>query len=336
MLKSSGLALVCAVLSAACAQAQEKVQLKTVLQGLTNPAGAAVQPGTGAVYVSDSGAGRVLRLDSKNGGDATPAITDFTIDIYGKGPKYNIGPLGLLFLDEKTLVVGGGDRKDGEEVAYIFELPAKGALKAGDAKHKLGPIAPGEASKLGEGNFYGVAADRNGIYFTSNGDDTKGWVLKVPLEGGAPGKLTPFIATKVAVEVDAPVGIAISPKGQIAVGQMGEINVPTDSLLTFYDAKTGKLLSKATTGLYDIAGLAYSPKSGNLYAVDFAWMKTAEGGLYRLDVQDAGGKMTVRAAKIASLDKPTALAFAPDGSLYVTVIGTGDKGGKLIRVEGDL
>ena len=37
------------------------------------------------------------------------------------------------------------------------------------------------------------------------------------------------------------------------------------------------------TRLYDITGLAYSPKTGLLYATDFAWMQTDEGGLFRLD-----------------------------------------------------
>ena len=65
---------------------------------------------------------------------------------------------------------------------------------------------------------------------------------------------------------------------------MGEVNVAGDSLLTFYDAKTGKLITSIKTGLSDIVGLAYHPKSGKLYAVDFSWVDPTKGGLYRLDV----------------------------------------------------
>ena len=129
------------------------------------------------------------------------------------------------------------------------------------------------------------------------------------------------------VEVDAPVAIALSKQGDIVVGQFGEVNKPQDSLLTFYSAKTGKMLMNLETKLYDITGLAYSPKSGNLYATDFAWMKPDEGGLYRLDRNASG----VKAVKIASLDKPTALAFASDGTLYITVIGP--KGRRRKRLE---
>ena len=94
------------------------------------------------------------------------------------------------------------------------------------------------------------------------------------------GKLERYLPTKEMVEVDAPVGITISQQGEIVVGQCGEVNKPKDSLLSFYSAKTGKMLKNQETGLYDITGLAYSPKTGLLYATDFAWMAPAEGGLF--------------------------------------------------------
>jgi hypothetical protein len=63
-------------------------------------------------------------------------------------------------------------------------------------------------------------------------------------------------------------------------------------------------------------------------------MKPDEGGLFRIDASATG----VKTSKIASLDKPTALAFAPDGTLYITVIGpkgeneNASKQGKLLKV----
>ena len=187
---------------------------------------------------------------------------------------------------------------------------------------------------LGEGNLYALALTPTALYVTCNGDDTKGWVAKADLNGTKFGKLERWLPTKEMVEVDAPVGIAISKQGDIVVGQFGENNKPNDSLLTFYSAKTGKMLMNLETKLYDITGLAYSPKTGLLYATDFAWMKTDEGGLFRLD---ASGN-SVKTTKIASLDKPTALAFAPDGTLYITVIGpkaegeNASKQGKLLKI----
>lgn len=302
---------------AVSAAAQES-KPEAVVGGLSNPCGVTVQPETGVVFVADSAAGRVIRIVD---GKAQDVITGSPKDVYGKGPFYDIGPLGLVFLDKSTLVVGDGGYKDGFEFLRVFTVPEAGQAALDFEKDgvKSGPLAP-EDGIVGEGNLYGLAATKSAVYVTCNGDDTKGWVAKADITGTKLGKLERFIPTKEAVEVDAPVGIAISPRGEIVVGQMGEINKPKDSLLTFYSAKTGMKLLNLETGLYDIAGVAYSPKTGNLYAVDFAWMAEGEGGLFRLDADQANAG-SLKAVKIAGLDKPTAMAFAPDGTLYVTVVG---------------
>jgi DNA-binding beta-propeller fold protein YncE len=317
--------------------AQESAtKFETVLGGLSNPCGVAVQPETGQVYVADSAAARVIRLAE---GKAQDVVTGFPKDVYGKGPFYDIGPLGLVFLDKSTLVVGDGGFKDGEEFLRVYTVPeaAGPALDfEKDATSKSGPLAAAEGV-LGEGNLYGLAATKAAVYVTCNGDDTKGWIAKADITGTKLGKLERFIPSKEAVEVDAPVGVTISPRGEIVIGQMGEINKPKDSLLTFYSAKTGMKILNLETGLYDISGLAYSPKTGNLYAVDFAWMATGEGGLFRLDADQKNPAAGLKAVKIASLDKPTAMAFAADGTLYVTVVGpkkedeNAPKEGKLLK-----
>ena len=295
------------------------VKVETVLEALINPSGVAVQPETGVVFVSDSGAGRVIRVVD---GKAEDVITDFPMDVYGEDPKYDIGPLGLLFLDKDTLVVGGGGNPDGEELVRVYAVPAAGteAINAEEMKESVGPLKETEEI-AGEGNFYAVAANEAAIFVTCNGDDNKGWVSRADRNGKL-DKLTRFIATKEAVDVDAPVGITISPEGHVVVGQMGEITAPKDSLLSFYGASDGKLLLNLDTGLFDITSLVYSPKTGQLYALDFAWMAPEEGGLFRLDGEGTGKDQSCKAVKQASLDKPTAMAFGSDGTLYITAFGT--------------
>ena len=322
-----------AVITVASVSAQDK-KVETVLEGLNNPCGIAIQPGTKHVFVSDSGAARIIRIVD---GKAQAVITDFPIDVYGKGPMYNIGPLGLAFLNENTLVVGGGGLADGEELLRVYTIPKAGepAIKADKMASNFKLAASGDLK--GEGNFYGVAIGPTGIFVTANGDDTKGWVGKAEVTGSEVTSFKRYIATKESTEsVDAPVAITIMPKkGHIVVGQMGEIKVPNDGLLTFYNANSGKMMMNLATNLHDITGLAYSPR-GRLYATDFAWSATTEGGLFRLDKAKKDGKQAVTAKKMASLDKPTALVFAEDGTLYMTVIGTAKEGeapqGKVVKI----
>lgn len=336
------LAAVLAVLSTGSAQAEDKYKARDVLLGLLNPSGLAAQAGTSHLLISDSGAERILCFHCDGSGDYEKVITKFGKDVYGKGPKYDIGPLGLAFMG-RQLVVGGGEKVDSEEVLHIYDLPPHGQSITADKGTTLGPIPAGPDSGKGEGNYFGVATTADGIYVTSNGDDTKGWILKSEVKAGKAGPLKPFIATKSKVDVDAPAAITVNKAGQLVVGQMGEVaGKPGDSLLTIYDAKSGDLVTSAKTGLHDLVGLAYSPKTGKLYGIDFAWEKTADGGLYSIEIEGTGKEAKVKTEKLTSLDKPAAMAFGPDGKLYVAVFGTkgeaadAPRPGKLVVIEGDL
>lgn len=319
-----GLTLLMPSQSVEAADAKEKsMKSRVVADQLDNPSGVAVHPKTGHVFFAARDG--VHRLVPGKTGKVYPEITSYPTDVYGKGPKYNIGPLGVGFLGNDHLVVGDGSRPDGEELVRVYKIsadPATQPVGEDSAEFTLGPIEQGEDSAKGEGNFYGVAVNKAGIFITANGDDTKGWILKAEVKNGKPQALKAAIATKVATGVDAPVAITNGENGEIVVGQMGEMNVPGDSLLTVYNAKSGELLSSYETGLSDIAGLAFSPKTGKLYAADFSWAKPEDGGLFEL-ITD-GKEVTVK--KVMSLDKPTALAFDKRGRLYITVFGSTEEG----------
>lgn len=326
---------VCAVAwlaAGASADDARQTGLRSYGSGFDNPSGVAVQPGTGHVFVAERrGVYRLTPPERKAEGEKRPKrkfveINGFPTDVYGKGPMYDIGPLGLAFIDSGKLVVGDGSRPDGQELVYVFEVsdePAEKPQKESGAAQTLGPIPASDKTVMGEGNFYGVVVHDGAIYITNNGDDTKGWVSRSRLNGTA-GPLELYIATKVATQVDAPVAITTNKEGELVIGQMGEMTTPGDSLLTFYDPSTGDLKAKYETGLSDIAGLAYSPKTGRLYAADFSWHDPAQGGLFELTVAD--GK--VETTKVFSLDKPTSLAFDDDGNLYVAAFGTAEEGAK--------
>ncbi|VAX39528.1 hypothetical protein MNBD_PLANCTO02-1724 [hydrothermal vent metagenome] len=336
------------------AEDNKEVKAEVLALNLENPSGLAIHPETGDVFIASRyGIYRYQPKEHK----MNIEIDNYATDVYGKGPRYNIGPLGLTFIDKNHLVVADGSRKDGEELVRIYKL-TKGSVenktklkyaKEDSAAFTLGPIKASEKSKNGEGNFFGVTIGAGNIFVTCHGDDTKGWIAKSKFKDGKPGKLELFIATKEVLQVDAPSAIMMSADGEdLVVAQMGEITQAGDSLLVTYNPKDGKMRKKYTTGLNDIVGLAISPKTKKVYATDFSWIDTSKGGLFELTID--GDKITAK--KILSLDKPSAIAFDKEGRLYLTVFGTAPKAnvkkeetkkkvsplapGKLLRIDAGL
>jgi DNA-binding beta-propeller fold protein YncE len=311
---------------------------ETVLVNLLNPCGVAIQPQTGHVFVSSRFGVYCYDPSYKKPKEhrATVEIDGYPdrAGVFGSGPKYEIGPLGLAFLDKDHLVVGDGSRKAGEDFVRVYKIPAKlpGAndwIKEDTAVASLGPIKAGKDSAKGEGTFYGVAVGAGAIWTTSQGDPTKGWVAKAEIKDAKSselkiGELKPSIATTSTTDSAGPGPITFTPDGkELLVGLVGSTDSDSaDSVLAFYDPTNGSLKRKLKTTLRDVSGLAYSPKTHTLYATDFAWKTPHEGGLFALAIEGD----TVKATKITSLDKPTALAFDPTGHLYVSVFGTADKG----------
>src|SRR5262245_53862129 len=126
----------------ASATSAQTAKVEDVVGGLSNPCGIAIQPGTSQVFLSDSANGRVCRV---NNGKLEDVITGSPKDVYGKGPFYDIGPLGLVFSsDGKSLIVGDGGYKDGEECIRVFPVPEAGKPALNyekDAAQKPGPLA---------------------------------------------------------------------------------------------------------------------------------------------------------------------------------------------------
>jgi DNA-binding beta-propeller fold protein YncE len=306
--------------------AQEKSRPERVLISLLSPSGVAIQQGTDHVFIStrfgiyryEPNYARPLEHKAGIEIDGYPK----QVDSFGPGPKYDIGPLGLAFVDRNRLAVGDGSRKPGEDVVRIYKLPATPPnadswIKEDAAERTLGPIKTGSDSSTGEGDFFGVAVGHDAIWVTCHGDETKGWIAKSELKEGKPGPLKPTIATKTATQVAGPGPITFTPDGkELVVGLTGDLNSEErDSVIAFFDPADGSLKRKMSAGLYDVTGLAYSPKTKKLYATDFAWKKPRDGGLFELVVD--GDKM--KATRVVALDKPAALAFDPAGHLYITV-----------------
>jgi hypothetical protein len=331
----------------------QETTLETVVEGLNNPTGIAIQPGTNHVFVADSGAGRVIRVVD---GKLQEVITDFPTDYYGKSPIYDIGPLSLMFIDQFTLVVGGGGLEDGEDSIQLYKIPEAGkAPITADQIEGEAQTLPAESDEIpGEGDFYSMANTSKGIYVTCNGDDAKGWIALATIVEGKLSNFKRSFALKEETKTNAPVAITLSPDGYLAIGQMGNIRGSGDSLLTFCDPEDGKILASFETGLDNLTGLAYGPKRGRLFATEFRKInqsaansgEDSEENVGEADLPSgalvkliARGEDECEAVEIMRLDKPTSLAFSPEGDLYVTLAGNTSEGvetpdGKLVVIKG--
>ena len=147
-------------------------KVETVAEGLNVPCGVAIQPGTGHVFVADSAAGRVVRIVD---GKVEDVIVDFPIDKYGKGPTYPIGPLGLAFVDENILAVGGGGYPDAKDKLRVYNIPAAGgdALNADEddaARDSVGGDQHRGRSRASSERGTGGAASDQGLLGPGTGE----------------------------------------------------------------------------------------------------------------------------------------------------------------------
>ena len=144
--------------------------------------------------------------------------------------------------------------------------------------------------------------------------------MKARVQAGVVGTPRAFGPADSAHE---PRAATTSPSGRFIVGD-------ADGRLLFYNPIDGEVELAMPTDLRQLTGLTYNPTSGNLFAADFA------GGVYRIEDASEAGRPACRAVKIADVNRPTALAFAPDGSLYVVTFGDRDDNGTLTVLSGDL
>lgn len=322
-----------------------KVKLETIAAGLDNPCGITFRPATNELLVSESGSGRIVLLPADKPGKPTPVVTGFPVRPAPAPFSFDVGPLGITFLDRLTFAVGTGGDKKGRDVVAIFSLSAGDKpLTFETARRKLGPIRPEADGKNAEGFFYGVANVPTALFATSHGDDASGWISRAFLidSAGKAADFKPLINTKSLSGVGGPMALVLSKRGELVVGECGSFDKPHGAAISFYSPKDkGRLLLSVPTGLSNITGLAYSPRSAYLYALDLSWSDTKEAGLYRIDATRENGRMSAKAVKITPLDRPTAMTFASDGTLYVTQLGpTADgmkeKQGQVVRITGDL
>lgn len=316
-----------------------------VLSGLDNPLGLALVPTSARTephefFFAESGAGRIVHFSTANPQQLEEVVSGFPIGTMGDG-AIRVGPLALAFVSRAKLIVASKSDTAGADVVSGYSLSEDGtALQYTSSDYSVGPVSSDVAVKIDDFQLLGLALSDKNCFFTTGGIGSQGWIIKSGIEANRLTYLQPFVELSKHADNGSPGGVAVIPPPRapfLVTALMGGREATPDSRLVFFIPSTGQPVLNLPTGLFDVVSLAYSP-SGQLYAADFSWHDAQAGGVYRLDDARVDGRQTVRAVKIASVVRPWALAFAPDGTLYVTALGASetDKQGTVSRIRGDL
>jgi hypothetical protein len=323
------------------------VAVKKVLSGLNNPHGVAIRPdGSGEsyeVFVAESGAGRVVKIFGDKPEKRIDVVSGFSTKPANEESALTAGVHSLHFLDHMRLVVAGGD-DDGAPFVRLYELvEPESPLTADQHKHEANVPEAGKAPNFGAHMFRSIARtqpnDRVGDFLlvAAPTDSEAAQLVYVPVRSGALGDVVPT-GLKNLDKVFQIGGIAVGKIGYVIISTNAPGDPSQPSQLLFFNPLDRRIVMQLPTDLRRIVALAYSPKSGNLFAANSPTAADGRAGIYRVDANNQQGASACTSVKIADVGNPTAIAFAPDGALYVTASGDSNNknAGVLLKLTGDL
>jgi DNA-binding beta-propeller fold protein YncE len=323
------------------------VAVKQVLTGLKNPHGVAVRPDGSSesyeIFVAESGSGRVFKFIIGKPEKRIDVVSGFSTKSADKDNPTAAGAHSLQFLDHMRLVVAGGD-DDGTPFVRLYELPEpESPLSSDQHKHEANVPETGKEPNFDAHVFRSIARtqanDRVGDFLlvAAPAESKSSGLVYVPIRSGTLGDAVPAHVKDAEGEFQIG-GIAVGSNGYatMATNALGRSEQP--SRLAYFNPLDRRIVMQLPTELSRIIALAYSSKSGNLFVVNAPTNDDGRAGIYRIDGVNQSGTSACTAAKIAEVRGPTALAFGPDGSLYVTATGDpkGKDAGALLKLTGDL
>ncbi|MCC7475543.1 MAG: hypothetical protein IT425_09120 [Pirellulales bacterium] len=324
-----------------------------LLGGLRSPCSIAIRPeidGATQVFVADRGSGRVLRIDGGRSSDAPTqeaieAVVGFPTAAAAIEQPDAVGVQSILFLDQLRLVASGRE-SSGQPFLNIYELSGQtGALPFTSPKQiaKLpSKSLPGEAifhlHDLSRSRANDLVPDF--LLAAASGEAGVKPLWRIGLAANTLGDVTPYAATLAADAASSHVvsigSIATAPTGHWVIASRNTAAPPAGDLVTFLMPHNGQVAMQITTSLPRIVALAYHPRTGELFAASAATGDGTRGGIYRLDDASTPGNLGCRATPVASLARPTAIAFDPLGTLYVAAleaVGEKQAAGVVLRLE---
>ncbi len=212
------------------------------------------------------------------------------------------------------------------EPAGVYRVEASGAttLVADlEAWHKANPTAERPPDYTPGGIWQGMASSGGRLWAT---DANGGQVVTVAPDG------TIARAADVSGEDPTPTGVTAAPDGGVYVAYLTRVPYPNGTAKVIRVAPDGTV-SDAWTGLTAATDVAVGP-DGTLYALELAtgnapeppYVRPGTGRVVRQAGPEALDEVTT------GLDYPIAMAFGPDGGLYVAgpALG-GEEGAGVVR-----
>lgn len=305
--------------------------VQKVATGLKNPCSVAVRPDGAAdqyeVFVADAGAGKVVKFAASNPGKSIDVVSGFTMPQTNNGNGARTGIQSLLFLDHLRLLVTGTD-DDEQPFFQLYELPESDTPLSSDQHKADVRLSAGKKHDAnGIRTLPGIARTQPNEKFgdvlivPSRADTGSDGLVVIPVRAG-------MLAEPVAVQLTNPGGdlavdaITAVKSGYIVLAGRAEKS-DQSSVLAFVNPLDRSVVMQVPVELERIVALAYSPKTGNLYAANSATSNKSHSGIFRVDATEKNGAPACKIQKIERIESPTALAFAPSGALYITTSGNG-------------
>jgi hypothetical protein len=235
------------------------------------------------------------------------------------------------------MIVSGG-----EALLGLHELPGDDARVAADepnetidAAEALPPAPPRHVAAILRTRANRRVPDM--LILAVTGADRRSRLWKVPIRTDTFGN--PELFSAEANDDSRTVSALVADqRGFIVAAEFATDGTEQQCQLSFYNPIDSSTALRLPIELREITAIACSPISGNLYAAAI----TPDGespGVYRIDDATTAGRPACKAVKIADVEHPNALAFGPDGSLYVATVDDVDsehEQGKLLRMTGEL
>lgn len=316
----------------------DDVNVEELAGGLVDPIAVVLRPGGSRsgpdLLVVESPKGRVLGFSTTKP-DAEPV--EILASVSADGSE-KVGP--ALFRSRNRLLLGSVAADSSSASIVEFDIDdEKLPMKAADRTVLFTYKPQSSESEPGEVQLASMARDVDSLIVATHDHQ---WLLAGKLKSGPAEELTPFVRTLDMTKIGTPQAIAYNDKGYLVVAETGKDNDKGDSMLVFYhptDSTTKPLLA-LPFDLDDIRALAYSPKTGCLYAAA-ARALTERSGIFRIDsaIDPDTKQQSCETVLVTETALPTAMAFAEDGTLYVTVVDMEENqaaSGKLLKITGGL